>query len=65
MGTPVFLLLHLVHVEVPWTRIQTLATALTQGVPFLAQQLTNPTRNPEVAGSIPGLAHWVKAVALP
>ena len=33
----------------------------TFGVPVVAQWLTNPPRNHEVVGSIPGLAQWVKA----
>ena len=30
----------------------------------MAQWLTNPTRNHEVEGWIPGLAQWVKVTAL-
>ena len=34
-------------------------------VPVVAHWLTNPTRNHEVVGSIPGLAQWVNNPALP
>ena len=37
----------------------------TEGVPVVAQWLTNPTRNHEVAGSVPALAQWVDDLALP
>ena len=36
-----------------------------QGVPIVAQWLTNPTRNHEVVGSIPAPAQWVKDLVLP
>ena len=35
------------------------------GVLIVAQWLMNPTRNHEVAGSIPGLVRWLKGLALP
>ena len=43
------------------------ATSLKEavGVPVVAQQQTNTTRNHEVAGSVPALAQWVKDLALP
>ena len=31
-------------------------------VPVVAQWLTNPTRNHEVAGLIPGLAQWIRVL---
>ena len=36
----------------------------TAGVPVVAQWLTNPTGNLEVAGSVPALAQWVRDPAL-
>ena len=35
-----------------------------KGVLVMAQWLTNPIRNHEVAGSIPGLAPWVRDLVL-
>ena len=49
------------HVSVIGTVLRT----GNSGVPVLAQWLTNPTRNHEVAGSLPALAQWVNNLVLP
>ena len=38
---------------------------VVQGVPIVAQWLTNPAKNHEVTSSIPSLAQWVNDPALP
>ena len=46
-----------------WLRVQD--SKKSWGAPIVAQWLTNLTSIPNVAGSIPGLAQWVKDPALP
>ena len=47
------------------TRDSIMTLTILTGVPIVAQWLTNPTRNHEVAGSVPALAQWVDDPALP
>ena len=43
-----------------WEPPYAAGVAQEKGAPVVAQWLTNPTRNPEVVGLIPGLAQQVK-----
>ena len=47
----------------PWLRVQSIYLffkEITLRVPVVPQWLVNPTRNHEVADSVPSLAQWVK-----
>ena len=46
-------------------KVEAVRSVRSLGVPVVAQWLTNPTRNHEVAGSVPALAQWVNDPALP
>ena len=50
--------------KIYWSEVD-LQSCINLGVPVMAQWLTNPTRNHEVAGLIPGLTQWVKYLELP
>ena len=52
-----------------WMDLETIVSSKVsqkeKGVPVVAQWLMNPTKNHEVAGSIPVLARWVTDLVWP
>ena len=46
--------------DLPYATGAALKKKAKKGVSVVAQWLTNPTRNHEVVGLVPGLAQWVK-----
>ena len=53
------------HLFIDSTQQGNLYIKNSSGVPVVAQWLTNPAKNHEVAGSVPAFAQWVEDPALP
>ena len=53
-------LIHVLPTRMEWSSH---SSKSLRGVPTVAQQMVNPACIQEAAGSIPGLAHWVKDLA--
>ena len=52
-------------VAAPGLAVKPWASGDNEGVPFVAQRLTNLTRIHEDVGSVPGLSHWGKDLPFP